>query len=304
MTQTTIKDNEYISISLSPLFIVLKREYKIILSITSFFLIIGIFYLLNVSREYTATSKIMPEVSYKASNGMAGIYDVLKKYNSNIDLYNTEITSSELYAEILKTNDFYEYILKKEVTTNTNKKTSFKLYYDSILENKSIFFGKGKSYSSTNIQDIQKRIAISTAKKNNLILVTVNLPDPSVAADIANFTTTYLIDYITKYRTEKARQKLKFIENLQKDVSKDSAKSEDLTKEIQENLIALTVQMKIQIQEDTPVFQILEKAQSSVNSSEPSVPSTLAMFIFAGLLAGVIISFLKNGNYKMLLNSN
>lgn len=303
MSQTTIKNYESTLISLSSLFVVLKREYKIILSLTFIFLIIGIFYILNISKEYISTSKIMPEVSYKASNGMAGIYQVLKKYNSNIDLYNTEITSSELYAEILKTNDFYQYILNKEVKTNKDKKISFKLYYDSILENERGFSEKGKSHSITTIQDIQNKIVISTAKKNNLILVTVNMPDPSVAADIANFTTTYLIDYITKYRTEKARLKLKFIENLQKDISKDSTKNEDLTKEIQDNLIALTVQMKIQIQEDTPIFQILEKAQPPINSSETSKTETLSVFIFIGFLIGSVIAFLINNNYRIILNT-
>lgn len=302
MTETTIKNNEFMPISLSPLFIVLKKEYKIILSGTLFFLIIGIFYMLNISKEYSATSKIMPEVSYKASNGMAGIYQVLKKYNNNIDLYNTEITSSELYAEIIKTNDFYKYILNKEVKTNSNKKIIFKTYCDYNSENKNTFFEKEKSHSLTSIENIQKRIVVTVNKKNNLILVTVNMPDPSVAADIANFTTTYLIDYITKYRTEKARQKLNFIENLQKDISKDSTKNEDLTKEVQDNLIASTVQMKIQIQEDTPIFQILEKAQPSLSSSEPSIPVILAVFIFAGFLVGIVIAFLINSNYKMLLN--
>ncbi|MRX42032.1 hypothetical protein GJU43_22375 [Flavobacterium sp. LC2016-23] len=302
MTQTTTKNNEFVSISLSALFIVLKKEYKIILSVTLFFIIIGIFYRLNISKEYSSTSKIMPEVSYKASNGMAGIYQVLKKYNNNIDLYNTEITSPDLYAEILNTNDFYEYILKSKVKTSNNKEVSFKFYYDSVLQNKRNFSGKVNSHSITTIQDIQKRIILTTNKKNNLILITVNMPDPSVAADIANFTTKYLIDYITTYRTEKARQKLYFIEHLQKDISKKSVKSEDLTKEIQDNLIALTVQMKIQIQEDTPIFQILEKAQPSVSSNEPSITQILSSFIFTGLLIGIVIAFLRNNNYKIFLN--
>ncbi|WP_316636191.1 Wzz/FepE/Etk N-terminal domain-containing protein [uncultured Flavobacterium sp.] len=311
MTQTTEENNETISISLSSLFIVLKREYKIILLVTLLFSIFGIFYVLSIPKEYISTGKIMPEVSYKASNGIAGINQLLKKYNGNVDLYNTEITSPELYAEILNTSDFYDYILTKEVTTRTNKKMSFKSYYDLNLENNKSFFQKEKSDFKPNdkikyyniIQDIQKRIIITTVKKNNLIFVTAQMQDPVVAANIANFTITYLIDYITKYRTEKARQELHFIENLQKNVSKDSTKKDALKEEIQNSLSTSIIQMKIKIQEDTPTIQVLEKAQISVVNNEPSI-SQLIGFIFLGFLIGVIVAFLRNHNYKTILISN
>lgn len=301
MTKTTINNNESILVFLSSILSILKREYKVVLLLTFLFPIIGFFYILSIPKEFIACSKIMPEVLYKASDGMAGINQVLKKYNNNVDLYNTEITSSELYAEILKTNDFYDYIFNKKLKINNNE-VSFKSYCEYNLQNKNIFSRKGKSYSTVTREDVEKRIVITTSKKNNLILVTVNMPDPSVAADIANFTTVYFIDYIVRYRTQKARQKLHFIEHLQKDISKDSVKSEDLTKEIQNSLSVLTVQMKIQIQEDTPIFQILEKAQPTVRSSEPSMAKMLSSFIFSGFLIGIVIAFLRNNNYKIFLN--
>lgn len=310
MTQTTTKDNELISISLAPLFTALKSEYKIILSIASLFPIIGIFYILNTPKEYISIGKIMPEITHKAPNGMGGLFDLLKKYNNNIDLYNTEVTSPELYVEILKTNDFYNYILTKNVHTINNKKISFKSYYDCSFENNDSFFEKEESEITTNekikyyriIQDIQKRIVIS--KRNNLILITVKMQDPAVAADIANFSINYLIDYITKYRTEKARQELHFIENMQKNVSEDSSKKEAFTKDIQNILLASAVQMKIKIQEDKPIFLILEKAQIPVMSSNHPTHIILIIFILIGLLIGFAVAFLKNNNYKILFNSN
>lgn len=312
MTQTNNENNELAYISLRPILAVLKKEYKTILLVTLFLSIIGFFYALNIPKEYTSTGKIMPEVSYKASNGMAGIYQLLKKFNNNVDLYNTEITNPELHAEILSTNNFYNYILSKKVITSSNKIITFKSYCDNNLKNQNSFFEKEKSNSTTNdkikyystIQDIQKRIIITTNKKNNLTVISVKMPDPSVAADIANFTITYLIDYITQYRTEKARKELHFIENLQKNVSTNSSKNESSAKEIQNSLLAASVQMKIQIQEDTPIFQVLEKAQVPVMSSNTPTSTILIVFIFISFLIGIVISFLINSNYKMLLNSN
>lgn len=262
MTRTIKENNEDWSISFTTLFVVLRKEYKIILFVTLFFSVIGFFYISVIPDEYTAVGKIMPEVAYKAPNGMGGLNEVLKKYNGNVDLYNTEITNPELYAEILTTSNFYDYILAKEIKTR-NKKMSFKSYYDFKLKNEKSFFKKEEKDFKANdkikyqtiIQDIQKRIGVTITKKNNLVFVTVKMGDPVVAADVANFTINYLIEYITQYRTEKARQELHFIENLQNDLSKDSLKSESLKNEIQNNLAAATIQMKIRIQENTPTIE-------------------------------------------------
>ncbi|TPG33947.1 hypothetical protein [Flavobacterium pectinovorum] len=308
MIQAAKEDNESLSILKNSLFLILKWEFKIILSVTSLFTIIGLFYVLNIQKEYISTGKIMPEVSYKAPNGMAGVYQLLKKYNNNIDLYNTEITSSDLYAEIIKTNDFCKYILSKNVKTSTNKIISLKSYYDYYLQNNTSLVEKRKSNSTITDgikynSNIQKRIVVTTSKKSNVILVTAQMPDPSVAADVANLTMAYLMDYITHYRTEKARNELQFIENLQKNISKDATKNDISANEIQNNLVALTVQMQIQIQEDTPVFQILEKAEIPLSSSEPSIFNILITFSFIGFLIGVVIAYLKNNNYKILFDS-
>lgn len=312
MTQPVEENNQYRSISINSLFAILQREYKIILLVTLVFSIIGFINILITPKEYISTSKIMPEVAYKASNGIAGINQLLKKYNGNIDLYNTEITSPELYAEILNTTDFYNYIAAKEVTTSANEKMSFQSYYDFNFENNKSFFQKGKSDSKSNdniksygiIQDIQKRIGITVIKKNSLILVTAQMQDPLVAADIANFTVTYLIDYLTKYRTEKTYKELRFIENLLESVSKDSIKSDALKEEMQNSLSTSIIQMKIKIQEDTPTIQVLEKAQIPVVNSEPSGFKVLLVFSFLGFLIGMVIAFFKNHNYKIILNSN
>lgn len=310
MTQTNNENKESEAISILSIVTVLKKEYKTILLVALFFSIIGFIYALNIRKEYTSTGKIMPEVSYKASNGMGGMYQLLKKFNNNIDLYNTEITNPELHAEIISTNDFYNYILSKKVRTSSNKIITFKSYCDNNLKNHNSFLKRGKSNSTTNdklkyyntTQEIQKRI-ITTTQKNNLTVISVKMPDPSVAADIANFTITYLIDYITQYRTEKIRKKLHFIENLQKNISTDSLKNESSAKEIQNSLLAASVQMKIQIQEDTPIIQVLEKAQIPVVSSNTPISTILITAISLGLLIGTIIAFLKNNNYKILLNN-
>ncbi|MEP7095161.1 MAG: hypothetical protein ABI793_13960, partial [Flavobacterium sp.] len=98
------------------------------------------------------------------------------------------------------------------------------------------------------------------------------------------------------------RKELHFIENLQKNVSTNSSKNESSTKEIQNSLLAASVQMKIQMQEDTPIIQVLEKAQIPVAGSNTPITIVVITAIFMGVLIGIIIAFLKNNNYKIFFN--
>ena len=310
MNQKNLNNDKFIPNNSISILRILKKEVKQILLFPLLFLFIGILYIFNKPKEYVSVGKIMPEVSYKASNGMGGLYDILKKYNGNIDLYNTEITKSELYDEIIKTEQFYDYILTRKVQISNNKKESFKNYCNSRLDIKDFSFQKNKMDSATAnriilyniIQNIQKRIIITTIKRNNLTLVTVKMPDAAVAADVANYTMTYLMEYITKYRVKKANIDLLFVQDLLKNISKDSPNNQTLNKELQISLVASTIQMKLKIQEDTPVFQILEKAQIPALRVEQSKTIILTSLLFIGLLIGIIIAILRNNNYKVLLN--
>jgi uncharacterized protein involved in exopolysaccharide biosynthesis len=301
----TMKDNdEFITIDFKALLRIFKSELKLI----AFFIfvppLLGILYTLNSPKEYAAIGKIMPEVTHKAPNGMGGLYEILKKYNGGLDSYNPEITRPELYDEIVKTKTFYDYLLSKNVEMTNGKKMEFKTYYESHLMLKKLLTQKKLLDSASDArtteyscqQNLQKRIVITTVKKNNLILVSVEMPDPMVAANIANFTIDYLVDYIAKYRTEKARQELFFIENLLKNSQK-----EGFSKEIHNGLLVSVVQMKIKIQEDTPIFQILEYAPIPVISSNPSVFYIITPCVLIGLLTGIIVALFRKHNFRMLL---
>ncbi|MBW4358894.1 Wzz/FepE/Etk N-terminal domain-containing protein [Flavobacterium taihuense] len=300
-------DDEFISINLSPLIKIIIKEIKIILIFMFLFLLFGILYILNTPKEYVSIGKIMPEVAHKPSNGMGAIFETLKKYNGNLDLYNTEITKSDLYEDIVKTKDFYDYLLTKKVQTR-NKKVGFKTYnkYNLIPDN--TFISKINTTYKTNTrieeynirQNIQKRITITGVKKNNVILVSVKMPDPYVASDIATYTIKYLIDYITKYRTEKARQELHFLENLLKEVMKDNLKNEVFSKEIQKSLLASIIQMKIKIEEDKPHLQILEQPEIPVINNESSKLLIILVSAFIGFTIGFIFSLFKNDYYRII----
>ncbi|TDB67452.1 Wzz/FepE/Etk N-terminal domain-containing protein [Arundinibacter roseus] len=299
------RENSAIEIDLHVFFKIIKAE--IIVIGLSIFLgaVLGSLYAFtfNSNPEYTATGKILPEVASKPTNGLGGLFEILKQYGGNIDMYNTEITRPDIYEEIINTSKFYTYLLSKSVGTSNNKKLPFEQYYLTNFSHKNKIGDQEKvdSASSNTIfhynyqQTIQKRIVINSSKKNSLVSISVKMPDPVVAADIANLTIQYLIDFITKYRTEKARQELAFVENLIKNNQKDN-----FSKEIHESLMASELQMKIKIQEDTPIIQVLEYAQIPVIKTNPSHLLIILPFIFIGLLLGILVAIFKNNEYHII----
>lgn len=298
-------DDSMIEIDFLAFFKILKAEKTIIgLSVFLATILGGLYaFVFNTKAEFVAIGKIMPEVASKPTNGMGGLFEILKKYSGNVDMYNTEITRPDIYDEIINTKAFCNYLLSKNVETISSKKLNFKTYYDANLILKNSFYQQEKQDSASNNraieyayqQDIQKRIVITTSKKNNLVSVSVKMPDPVVAANIANYTIDYLIDFITKYRTEKARQELFFVEKLLK-----NTQQENFSKEIHKSLMAFELQMKIKIQEDTPILQVLEYAQIPVMNSNPSIFSIILPCLFIGLIVGIIVALFKNKSYRML----
>lgn len=298
------QDNITIKIDFPALFKMLKAE-KTIIGLWIFFATIsGVLYayIFEADNEFIAIGKIMPEIGSKPPNGMGGLFEVLKKYSDNIDMYNTEITRPDIYDEIISTKAFYNYLLSKTVENNKAKKLSFKMYCYTTLTPKNSFYLK-EIHDSSNVngateyayqRNIRERIVITTSRKNSLVSISVKMPDPVVAANIANFTIEYLIDYITQYRTEKARQELMFVENLLKTINK-----EDYPNDIYKSLSVSVIQLKIRIQEDTPILQVLEYAQIPLVNSNRSKLSIIIPFLFLGLIAGIIAAFIRN-NYRVV----
>lgn len=295
-------DDRIIEIDFLIYFKIIKAEKNIILLTILISILIGGFYAIysNSKPEFEAIGKIMPEVAIKPDNGLGGLYEVLKKYGSNTDMYNTDITRPEIYGEIINTKTFYDYLLLKNVKTVKGKKLLFKTYYyanlapeNSITEHEKNVDRKLEYFYQ---QNIQSRIKINNSKNNNVVSVYVKMPDPVVAANIANFTIDYLIEFITKYRTEKAHQELLFVEKLI-----DETLKTDISKEVKTNLLTSSIQMKIKIQEDTPVIQVLENAQIPMFKSNKSNILIMSPFIFFGFIAGMVIALFKNRKHIISL---
>ena len=173
------------------------------------------------------------------------------------------------------------------------------------------------------IEDLQERISASVDKKTSVITVSVQMQDPLISANITQIVLEKLQGYITNYRTQKVKQDLEFTEKVFSEARESYYKAqrayaafEDANKNIisasyrteQERLkneMTLTFnvyntlaqkleQDKLRVQEQTPVYTIIQPATVPLKASSPKKPLILIGFIFLAIFGGVGYLFIKD----------
>ena len=161
----------------------------------------------------------------------------------------------------------------------------------------------------------------TTIEENNTVKIAAKMPDPLVAAEATEMATDYLTNYILEYRTEKAQQDLQFIQAQHDDkkarynaIQRRLARFRDRNMNIisetalieqeqleAENQLALGLyeslaqqleQAKIKVQEETPVFKVLEPIQVPLSPSSPNRELILILSLFVGVFLGLGIVFI------------
>lgn len=313
------------------------------------FTILGITYALNKEKSYTATVTLAPEAtSMGMSQGLSSIagslgIDLASKKNDVDAIY------PEIYPEIFASSDF---IIKLfDIPVLPKDSTTYKTYYKHIVQDHKIpfwtyyinnFQKKEKEEPLTEkvnptrltkqqnkaYEQIRHNIECQLNKGTNLINISVTDVDPQIAATIADTLQQRLQQYITAYRTKKARKDYKYAEQLNNeakliyikarqaysefadantDVTLETikAKQEDLENEMQLKYNNYTqtqqqmLQAKERIQENTPAFTIIQQATVPLRPSSTPGKFIVLGFIIAGLFGDTIwIFFIK----KIIIN--
>jgi len=167
------------------------------------------------------------------------------------------------------------------------------------------------------INALQQRISAS------VITVSVQMQDPLISANITQIVLEKLQGYITNYRTQKVKQDLEFTEKVFSEARESYYKAqrayaafEDANKNIisasyrteQERLkneMTLTFnvyntlaqkleQDKLRVQEQTPVYTIIQPATVPLKAASPKKPLILIGFVFLAIFGGIGYLFIKD----------
>ncbi len=166
------------------------------------------------------------------------------------------------------------------------------------------------------VRTLDKRLSIFIDKKTSVITITGLMPDPYAAADLVRVTSSRLMDRIIDYESRKAGEQFRFVseqyqlakvryERAQRDlaafsdrnralmsatsqIDRDRLQREyDLAFEVYQQFSRELEQARIKMNQDTPVFTVLEQVTVPTDRSSPRRAQIMLVALFLGALVGV-----------------
>ncbi len=323
-----------------------KKTFSIVTAISS---VMGVIIALSIPKQFTTNVILAPEVS--GTHGLSeSLSDIASMVGMDIGGKGASIDAiyPEIYPDVLASSDF----IIKLFDTNIRKKKDPKeqTYYQYLSNDQKrpfwvypmiwvsqIFENDNDSNSQdklnpfyltkpqTNIVAIiRSNISCSIDKKTSVITISVKDQDPMVSAIVADTLQNRLQEYITLYRTKKARIDLDYFQKLYDDAKTQYTKSrqiyaaysdanneltlqsfklkmEDLENEMQLKFnvytqISQQLQMaKAKVQETTPAFTTIQQATVPLlATSTPRSVIVLLCIVLGIVLYGLWIIFGKD----------
>lgn len=329
---------------------------RTIIKITLLFMVLGVFIAIFTPNQYSVTATLVPQAS--SGSKLGGLSSLAAMAGFNMDMGTTAELSPAIYPKIVQSVPFKLELLQTKINF-AGKEQSISLYDYYINEENQGFnllgsikkytIGlpgviikaiKGKQEETVLVQDEQNKvIALSEDEyeilkdfsetvfldadvKEGSLTLTAIMPEALAAAQLGQSALTMLQSYITKYKIEKAKEQLDFIQerfevkkaefeqaqlNLAKFRDRNKFMSTAIAKTEEERLqseyqIAFSVYnelakqletSKIQVKEETPVLTVIEPITIPNEKSEPKRSMIVFIWVFLGGIVGVVWVFGK-----------
>lgn len=323
----------------------LWNEKKLILKSCGWAALIGLVVGFSIPKEYTTTVTLAPE-SAGGKSASGGLSSLASLAGINLgSVQSTDALSPTLYPDIVKSIPFAVEMLDVKVTDIKGELNT--TVYDYLKEHqkqawwshvlgapfKALGWVMKTIKGEEDDKEVQKaidpfmltqeqngiiaslasKIVVEEDKKTSVIKISVTMQDPMISATLTDTVMVKLQQYITEYRTNKARKDLEFTEKLYNEamvkyhemqqeyaefmdrnqsitMNKAKAQQERLKNEAElafnvYNQTAQQLQVaKAKVQETTPVYTVVEAPTVPLKAAKPSKPLILIGFVF---LAGV-----------------
>ncbi len=314
-------------------------ERKFIFKACGYAVLLGLVIAFSIPKEYTATATIAPEVSDGKSGGGLSSLAAMAGISMNTST-GADAIYPDLYPDIVSSTPFITGLFDVPVQDLKEKiDTTLYCYLDeyqrvpwwsliisapfkavgwtiSLFQDEKTEEGNGKldpfhltKDESIIVSNLSKRISVSVDKKTGLTTITVTMQDARIAACLTDTVMNRLQEYITEYRTNKAKKDFQFQQGLferkkkeYEEAQDEYAKFADANKNIillsyraeQERLenemrlaynvytsVAQQLQMaEAKVQEITPVYTVVEPATIPIKASKPNKPIILLGIVF------------------------
>lgn len=303
-------------------------------------LAIGILIVLSIPKQYTVSVTLSPEVN-KGNSGSSGLASMAVSFlggslSSNspdalnatlapdivsstpflLELFNARVVSQDKQLDTTLTafldeqkSSWMGYVLKVPGMAISGIKS---LFTDEKEEKKDTIQGgtiELNEKDASKLAILRQQITVSVDKKTAITTLSVTLQDPKVTATIADSVVSKLQQYITAYRTSKAKEDCQYLEKLYKERQQEYYNAQQryaryvdansnvvfqstmAERERLQNDMSLAYQVysqvaqqlqvaRAKVQEEKPVFAVVEPAVVPLNPSGTSRKVIVLGFIF------------------------
>lgn len=304
--------------------------------------VIGVIIAFSIPKEYTTTVKLAPETT-DAKAGGGGLSALASMAGFGSISSGVDAVYPQLYPDVVGSVPFTTSLFDVEVETKEDgQKFTVRQFLEE--ETKAPWWGavmgapfkligmlrssddeedpEGKKVNNFQlsqdenklVEALNNRVSASVDQKTNVVTITVNMQDPLVSAILADTVVSRLQEYVTQYRTNKARKDLEYAETLNEEAKTEYYKAQQRYAEYLDsnqglalqraqitrdrlsneaslafNLYNQTAQQvqkaKAKVQETTPVYAIITPATVPVKASSPKKLMILVGFTFLAFVA-------------------
>ena len=222
-----------------------RRLYYKVLPIT---FVVAAFIMLSIPNYYNCEVKLSPEMS-SSSSSKSGLLSLASSFgvnlgNANLGGMGTEALFPTLYPDLMNSVAFRASLFPITVEKSDDSTHTPMTYYDYLLNEqkmpwwtagikavtgwiKSLFTNEQPAegvnpFKLTKqqfeiVKATEKKVVCDVDEKTNVITIDVTDQDPLVAATMADSVQRHLREFITDYRTQKARVDLDYTRKLYKE---------------------------------------------------------------------------------------
>ena len=319
-------NNKVVTIDLRLIVKRIIKEKLLFLITIPLVMLLSILYIWNEPRYYTTDTKLAPEINNSGNSGTIGSLASSLGLDMS-QLKSTDAITPMLYPDLMEDNKFVVELFNIPITTSNGNQYT---YFDYLANHQKISWVSGLlSKKQKNItldtvspyhltkeqadvaETIRKDISLKVDTKDGVITITATSQDPLISKTIADSLRTKLKEFITAYRTDKARKDVAYYKKLtqealssyedaRKRYAEFQSKTEDLENDMQLKYNTYSAAKnqydaaKAKLQETIPVFTIIKGAQVPIKPAGPKrMIFVIVVFIITNMIL-VLISLRKD----------
>lgn len=342
--------------SLSELFGDLKKHRRLYYKLLPAVFLVTAVLTLSVPNYYHCTVMLAPEVSGAKSGG--GLSSLANSFGINLGGAGngTDALLPTLYPDLMNSVTFRASLFPIKIQRGDDSSQTMMTYYDYLKDGQkvpwwlqagkalySLFKSRQPESDKVNtfkltkeqnsiVKDIGKKVVCDVDKKSMVITIDVTDQDPLICATIADSVRVRLQDFITDYRTSKARVDLEYTRKLYAEAKTryDEARRKyaaytdanqkvflerirsqqaELQTELQLRETAYTqIASRLQlaeakVQEETPAFTTLQPATVPIEKAGPKRSRTCLLMLLLALIAISVYAIHKEGHLVPLFRA-